>query len=578
MRTERAIAPLLAGPIYTITFDLALSGVYQDSKIEVFGSTAGSMGSYPWKSETSDGYIHLDIAPLSGDTITALQTSSAGEVSYPYPLAYSQRVLDVPKILPVPTVLSPVHTCSSYITVGNLIPGATVQGNVGLNPFDPFVIDELALAPEQTVELNPSVTLPPGAVVTVWQYVRRDGNDHSLPGYSLPIEDLGLHNPLRKPKISPVPEGCDTSASVHELILGADLRLDNVPLWFEAYGVPEGDYVAESFTGGLGVPGESSDALTAFQYFPRCDLKSEVSTVYIPTPGPPDIPYALPFAENADAINFEKLSPGGDLTVRLWYTRPGNFDVFIGSMPIKSSNQAFPIPEPWKPLRDRSGVGKANLDFIQTSSCGIEGFQSSPNEPRPAPKIPKIYISGPMYECSTFVEVMGFEQSQSVYLVDEDHRRLSAPVSGNSSVVRVSTYAELKAGQNIYAVQQDVSGDTEWFSDKFTVSSLSLEGNNLTQPVITKSLQSGDQRLVVSNLLGGASVSVIVDGSLFYKGEVMWNKTFHATHPEETIFLARPLSTGQSVLVVQKLCQFSSSLEGEKNSVEGPNLFIQEGV
>lgn len=321
--------PILYGPIYSITPVMHLGGVHTGYNLLATGSVNGLLTNYhyrePGDRPLSDQWIPFETLPAAGEYIVVEQTVSfrAGGPYYSGTTRVDQRVKvgPLPSQLPPVDIKSPIHTCSDYIQLGGLIPGAWVYVQIEGGPM--LVAAQARKGTENMFLLSVSVDLTGGKYILVWQGVNEKGDPRgevklrSNPTRSV-IGVSKFKNPLVPPGFSETPRTCYNEIYLSSMLDGAQSGV-SAPDDGQSFAAINSDAERWKFEGWLprAVGSGSPGIAEANQFFARCKLESPTSK------SPPiikttklEIPKVeTPLCERRTTIEITNLAPGNSLLI-----------------------------------------------------------------------------------------------------------------------------------------------------------------------------------------------------------------------------------------------------------------------
>jgi hypothetical protein len=555
------IPPIVYGPVYPISPSLHLGGVFSGSVVTIDGSISGILATITYNGRNTEPWLPFAREPVEGEYIIVEQTSLKGLNSGKSSLRAVQ-VTPIPNPLPCPIIIQPLHNCSNIINLGGLIPGARITVQV----HGTKTVDAVIERPSQAFQLDPLVSFGPGDIFTVFQSAIL--HDRSLPNCitrSLPVEDLGLHNPLPLPLMKPSPRACTSNATFEGLVTGASLSVANEGRSYWAGGVSGG--TQEISWADFNLPWLKGP-ITAEQAFPRCNLTSDISTDLV-LPADPLKPPVLTngLCIQSTSIHLSGLNVPSELQVqRLVSGHPELTQ--LRNIPINQVNYEMPIPDDW-PLIDSNGA--VSFQFLQKTGCGTSPWSPSLYINMPISAIEKPTILPPLYECSRFITIQHATPICQMYASTVDGTPLSANFTVMQSDFFLHTdalYHPLVENDKVQLIQFGCGRD--WESDAVSVLAVPPE---LPAPSLP-ALRPGDQFMKVGDVIPGASVFAIVDGQRFYPVAIFWTADFEAVTTEVTLQFSKPLVLNQKVLAIQELCGNYSSLDSHPATVSLAQLVL----
>ena len=597
--SPNSFPPILHGPIFPVTPVVHLTGVNLNWNVKVTGTVSGQLADFPYvhpETPPFDQWITLSALPKESEILQVEQyTVDAGQViSSARGLdAVAVSVLPLPidpfGFLAAPIVISPVHTCSSFIGLDGIIPGAWVDVEIENGPS--LVHQQARHGVQDSFDLDESVPLPKGAMLNVWQSVIGNDTKTNLDSHktkSGPIADLGLTQPLKPVSYYPQePRTCYNEVSISNMIAGSILHVvaPNNDQSFEANVFDNEKYDFQGWFPqpiGSGPPGY----LLADQSLPRCGLSSGKAesallfeTTTLPTPK-----LVTPICEDQERINLESLVPGALLTiVRLVGAKSGTptnagdpSQTRIQS--LFATATSVDIPDNWS-LDDPNGEVSFQISQADVSDCRLESDPSDPlfvvaSTDTNGTQLSTLNLSpDPAFVCSTFLFVKGLTIGAELQVFETDGSALLpdwVPVVGTSMVVTLSERLTLlQKGNGIHASQRGCTA----VQASNTVQVETYPKVVLPDPTFPIPPRPSDKYIYAENLVPGASAYALVDGSIYDQTGSLWSTEQPVIYEKQNIDLQLLLQWKSSVSVVQTLCDVSNS-----SSVNLPGAFVDKAT
>ena len=565
--------PGLLGPIYPITPVIHLTGVQYGYSVITSGSMSGNLGNFFYNQEKerplSDQWIPLDILPKAGEYITVEQTKSF-PAGGPYESGPSYPVLvqALPNPLPKIDVPIPIHTCSDYIFLTNLIPGAWIY--VQLDGGDYLVNGVQARkGTEDNFLLDVNVPLPGGKIIYVWQMTGKPASSKDLtsePTVST-IQESHFSDPLPAPEFFETPRTCYNELAISNILEGASVRAfapdGNQGLAARVSGLER--YKFDGWLPTVVGSGEPGTARSR-QLFMRCKLSSPYATSppIIKTPTLPPPLGEGPVCDDQKRIRLFNLATGNILIVerRVNGIPAPVRDSQIIIDPIPSNTYEFDIPSRWTMV---DPAGEVSFVFYPKAreGCSADGSQSSSSvtvtvgKPPDAPNSAPILRPGRAYTCSNLLWVENTSQSSLIQIRDSLGRPLlPRPIYvveyQKPTFIRLPYRLPNIKDYTLYVEQRGCHSDYD--SKKIPV--VPYPKPNLPQPEIPDNAwpYEKDTSIHAGKLVVGATVYVIVDGHRYTESGRPWSKEVDVTREEIDIPLNAELKADMKVGVVQYLC------------------------
>lgn len=588
--------PTLHGPIYPVTPVVHLTGVNLNWNVKVTGTVSGQLADFLYvhpETPPSDQWITLSALPKESEILQVEQyTVDAGQfISSGRGLdaaAVSVRALPIDPLgfLPAPIVLGPVHTCSSFIGLDGIIPGAWVDVEIENGPS--LVHQQARHGVQDTFDLDESVPLPKGAMLNVWQSVIGNDTKTNLVSdktKSGPIADLGLTQPLKPVRYYDQPRTCYNEVSIFDMIAGSILHVV-APDNDQSFGAEVLDNEKYDFQGwfpqpiGSGPPGY----LLADQSLPRCGLSGKAEWTLFETTTLPTPKLVTPICEDQERINLKSLVPGALLTiVRLVGAKSGTptnagdpSQTRIQS--LFATATSVDIPDDWS-LHDPNGEVSFQISQAGVSDCSLKSDPSDPlfvvaSTNTNGTQLSTLNLSpDPAFVCSNFLFVKGLTIGAELQVFETDGSALLpdwVPVVGTSMVVTLSERLTLlQKGNGIHASQRGC----KVVQASNTVQVETYPKVVLPDPTFPIPPRPSDKYIYAENLVPGASAYALVDGSIYDQTGSLWSTEQPVIDEKQNIDLQFPLQWKSSVSVVQTLCDVSNS-----SSVNLPGAFVEKAT
>lgn len=536
---------VVSGPVTPASPNVLVTGVLAGAEVSVLAD-GGEIGRLV---ATVPGELRVPLAhaPAVGQMITALQ-ALGGETSSPSP--YPVAVIAVPSPLPTPVIASELNTGMADVWLNGLVPGATVVGEIGGQPF----AKSQAPATGAWLGLEPTQPIPAGAILRVFQAM--DGMAASPSAESLPIPAFSLEREHRlpQPQLAVPLRDCATARRFQSVTSGAVTTIENEGR-AESWPNP-----AAAYDGYGGYPLKMGK-LIAHQEMPRLALKSDPVTLGVEAviPETPTVTQSL--CPDTRRLRVSGLTPGGTLFVsRSVKDSPTtSHGTTLGYAGIAYPEQDFDIPADVA-LTDPAGPVVLQLTQI-LCEAGSKYAEVSVVEPAPLASAPS--IAEPLYDCARLLVVKAAQPGALVQAFDADGTTpLSDLVPAPAANFVLPLWFPVKAGHKLKLIQIGCSAGGE--SPVVAVQDLP---DPLPVPQVEAPVRPGAGSVKLSGVLPGARVHLLVDG----KPRV----GITSTQADPIVYLPPPLLVeGQRLFAIQTLCDRSSAPEGRGVTVVRGHLKI----
>jgi hypothetical protein len=537
------LPPVVFGPITPITPEVRIGGVLPDAKVTVLanhGATQTTLGAATAKAP-GDIWIALSQKPKAGWAVVAIQ-EIGGQTSEPSGQAVV--VIDTPKVLAIPAIVSEINTCMADALADGLLPGATLVADIGGTHF----AKTQATRTTQWIGLDQTKAIPAGAVLEIHQEAHVGGQlVKSAVATTLPIKSLKLEV-LPPPVIAPPLEGCRTAVTVATATPGAVLKIDNV-------GMSEGTVNPTSSFTAQGLP-LVQGALIASQRMPRCKLASKDAHYTVGPPTPPPAPLVQhSVCPQVACIVATQLVPGAILTVVRHVKVSPNGTQFGADHVFGIGHETETIYLGAKDMEPTDPLGPVTFTLYQTL-CKISGASTEVAVAVPGGPFGKPKIIEPVYACARAVRVSGAHAGAWVQAFDGATKQpVTDIVVAPASDFLLKLWLPAVAGATILLRQIGCSAD----GDSPVVTVHKLPGK-LPAPVVKAPVRPGTNAVELSGVLPGARVFVLVDGAVRAQMEC-WTDT-------PTVYLSgAPLQETQKLFAMQAMCDQWSPKEGQSVTV-----------
>ena len=542
------LPPIVFGPITPITPEVLVGGVLQDAKVTVLAfhnSTQTTLGGATAKIP-GDIWVALSKKPKPGWNVVAIQELGAYK-SEPSPQPVV--VVDTPKDLAAPAIVSELNTCMADVLADGLTPGATIVAKIGGASLATTPVSRTL----QWIGLNQTSAIPVRSVMEIHQEASVGGQILQSPiAKTLPIASLKLEN-LPPPVFVPPLEGCGTDIDVARVTPGAILKIDNggmsestVSPWanFKAHGMPL-----------------TEGPLVASQRMPRCNLVSKDANYTVTPPSWPPTPLVQQtICPKVACFVASHLIPGATLNV----TRCVRVSANVSSSQFGSSRK-FGIGHETETIY----LGSEGMELtdpqgpvfftVSQTLCGVVGKFTEVSiavagGPFGPPKIVE-----PVYGCSRAVRVSGAHAGAWVQAFDSPSKMpISDLVVAPAQDFLLKLWFPAVPGANILLRQIGCNAD----GASQAVAVKKIPGR-LPTPVIKEPVRPGTNAVQLSGALPGARVFILVDGVVRTQSDC-WTDT-------PTFYLAGALlAENQKLFAMQSMCdQWSPN--------EGPSVAVAKG-
>ncbi|ORY11150.1 hypothetical protein BCR34DRAFT_601599 [Clohesyomyces aquaticus] len=564
--------PILHGPLYPITPVMHVTGVRPEYSLIAEGTLSGILANYyypkPGDRPLSDQWIPFDILPREGEYITVRQTKQfrAGgpDESGTTPPELRIQVQALPKTLPPTTLLTPVHICSDYISLGGIIPGAWIHAQLesGAN----LVSEQARKGAKDRFHLNYNGPLPGGVHIVVWQSVTEKGDstgDSKKLKYL--IEDGKFKEPLAELQFYETPKTCYNEIALANMLDSAYIRVV-APDHGQSFDANNGNVDSYKFAGWLpqAVGAGEPYVAEAYQSFDRCKLKSSVSKspTIIKTPklGTPKV--SSPLCDDKRTFTVGDLATGQSLWVtRLVNGQPAPDHHYEQRIePIPGPSVEFQIPENW-PLIDPAGA--VSFEFVQKGieSCSVASDISEPlrvtiGPPSGSSRERPVLSPGKMYYCSNVLRVDKVTIGASLQILSDNGRMLlPRPIDVTESPMVVHLPGRIYEKTELFALE--TSCHTGLFSNRIPV--VPYEKDRLPDPTFAKAPMAFSRKVDVAGLVPGARAYVVVNSSRRTGSGKLWSQEVDVISERQEIPLNEQLRVGNKVGIVQYLCDATDS-------------------
>lgn len=541
-----------------------MKGIWQGAVVTITGSQSDSLASVTYNSGNPEAWVPITGQPVVGEYIIVEQSINGVSSGEPA-LSGTDIVQPVPDPLPIPAITQPLHTCSDFIVLDNLIPGGEIMVQVNGITFAQGQIERTL----QEFLLNPNIPIAVGDIFKVWQTVTVPGKTpvtlQSDATHSLAVENLKLSNPLPEPGIQPQPVACTADATFDNLIVGSYLNWSNAgDVWW----VDSVDRATEEWN--WGGPALQTGPITAQQSFNRCSLASPVFTgTVLPAP-----PLTAPVVADGLCTQVTKFHVSGlntPCTLFIYATLPsGNTTIMEGrKFAASDAEMDVPIPADWY------GQSPASFQFQQTTACGASP-ESKPLTLKTLSSISTPVLVSPIYECSHFIHIQQATPDCMMYVRTGDW----AMMSDNFTVAQADFFLHTDAlYEPLYKTEVLVL--TEWGcavhaeSTPVTVTPAPLVSLAPPKPTITSILRPGQTTVGVDGVIPGAIVSLLVNGENFAPNFVPWAPPVEALSTSVTLTMSQPLVAGQILIPIQQMCgNFSTATNTTGVTVQKATLKV----
>jgi hypothetical protein len=369
---------------------LYLEGLLPGATMEVRdgGAVIGS-------GQSHDGVarVHLSNAIHAGSNIEGQQTAcgAPGVVTHP-PGPLPPAVSKQQHTLPAPTVEDPLVECSQRVTVGSVLPGATVELSRSGGPSLSTCFD----LPSLFFGVSPHLTV--GETVTARQYYR---DCEQVSPWSTPSVVVDPLDPVPIPSTKEPLCKDGTNVTVCGLKAGARVRITVAPVPHHG-GFPVGGTVYEAFApedgcfdfpfAAPGLPGDS----VVYATQELCGRQSDPSNVVPVDPAPDSLPtpkVTEPLFECATVVHVENLHPGSRVYV------VSDFVGEIGQKQVFNTEEDVTVA----PLLT-AGPPPDNI-YAYAIGCGLNSSDSAKVTVQRLDQLRPPKVAEPLYSCQTHVKV-----------------------------------------------------------------------------------------------------------------------------------------------------------------------------
>ncbi|MGA9071393.1 MAG: hypothetical protein WB424_14105 [Terracidiphilus sp.] len=489
------LPPLLDGPITTANKQVYVDNLLPNATVTVFANGA-QVGS---ATNVNPGAILVPLTATlqQGQKITAKQSYNGTNPNISATglsdASNAIKVQAVPNPLPTPSFASGLTVCASSIYLGNLLPGAEVHVKQGSN-----ILVNGVTATLTTQSFPVTGTLTSGSSLEAWQTA---GGHSSAKVGSLAVTDPA--GPLPAPVVAEPLLGCQTAVNLSNLIPTANIEISNAgnenfasTPWnaFELYGM---------------TPLVAGQTLTARQYFTKCDRAPSPTASFTVSSDPPPFPkVSYKPCGNVKQLFVTNLVPGSVLTIKRVVATSSNTNTItvIGSMGVSQPTATVNLPQSFS-ATDPNGPVSLWLEVLLCNrNLPAPGYTKVAFAPQGGPYGPPA-LETPLYDCVNVVVVTGTHPGTEIQVFSGS---ISDPISptvvatGPKTVVQLWT--PLVTNQSIFVKQTGCNANGE--SHHEVVKSF----NKLDAPVIVTPVRPGDSSVQVSNVLIGATVTLLVNG------------------------------------------------------------------
>jgi hypothetical protein len=564
-----APVPILHGPIYPITPVLHLSGVRPGYRLLATGSVSGLLIDYSYRESDErplvDQWIPFNTIPKENEYIVVEQMVSfpAGGpyTSGPTPPDQRVQVQSLPQQLPPLQLSVPLHTCSDYIQLSDIIPGAWVFAKIENGPM--LVTAQAMKGTEDKFYLDMNGPLPGGNYIEVWQSAsKKDVPDRDSIHKSFPIQDSRYSNPLKALGYPDEVRLCYNEISLISMLEGAwiDVFAPSNNQWFPAINGNVDKYKFEGwFPRAIG-PGEPFHAEST-QSFKRCGLSSPPSKSFrIVQPGLLRTPKVdTPLCHQRSSVVITNLMPGGSLRIRRLVNGVAGRDSERFVDPIPTSSYEFIFPDTWG-LVDAAGPVTFILQQFGRDGCTVESDPSSPitviigRPPGTNPDPPILNPKPHMYLCSNLLWVDKSAIGSSIQIRNSNGQTMlprPVPVTESPTVIRLPN----RLHSVKYSLWAEQTGCHMNFKSN-TIEVVPYPEPTLPEPKIPESNtpMALDTQVFAKGLVPGARAYVVVDGDRRNIDGRHWSHEVDILYSDQFIPLNIPLEADRKVGVVQFLC------------------------
>ncbi|MDR3098649.1 MAG: hypothetical protein LBV73_16445 [Paraburkholderia sp.] len=546
---DKPLPPVVQGPITPFSPVVRVTGALQGAVVTVQqnGVTLGQASS----GSNANLDVPLSRKPLAGQPVTAVQ-EMGGVTSDPGP--YGVTVIDAPQMLPMPTVVSALHTCMADAMADSLFPGATVYVEIGGQPFAKL----MAQVCRQWLSIDPQKPIHAGAQLAIWQELDLGGGQllKSAVFASLPIPAwMRSENGLQPPKLGTPLQACSTSIAFLDVAGGASTSIDNEGM-SETYVNPSNAYL------GVGSLPLRKGKLVAQQFMRRCGFESAQTTLDVSPPSPPGAPIVIaPTCPDTRRIRLANLVPGAELHFRRRIDTGAGASSFdnYSVLGVGASEQDLDLPDSI-PLSDP--VHPVLLEFWQ-QLCGQPGPNTQSAVRAPAAHQNPPVVREPVFDCTRGLHVQGASAGALLQAFDAStNAPLSQLVSAPVADFVLPLWLPLQTGEKVIVRQTgcNASGDS-------TVVYVKPAPNPLETPVITPP-RPGANTVTLARVLPGASVQLLINGIARTPEISVW------ADPGIVPVPGAALAENDDVLPVQRVCAVRSRYEGRGTRVEKGRLAL----
>lgn len=507
MANPPPLPPVVDGPVFTTSTQVYVDNLLPHSTVSVYNDAASTSIVGTATTSTSPGAIWVPFTkPISaGQPITARQQYTGSDPSIKVsglsgPSNIPVPVLPVPTALPSPIFVSGFCTCMDSILMDGLIPGATLTVDMvaGSPPATTTLVSAPVTETPQWFTLA-TITIPANAALHAWQNIGALKSPVTPGLYPVPVAP-----PLRAPAVTSLPLlSCETAIGVSDLVPGADLKILNASNE-DTVTNPWSSYTLDGL-----IPLQVG-ALTAQQYFTRCDQKEQGPianfTVVKQPPKFPKVSYT-PCADVTE-LSVSDLLGGEILTVSVSYsTTSGPVVQSLGSQGVSGKTAMVNLPTNWYPS---GAVGPVILQVAVTlcdNPLPSPGYTpvtvAEPPGPFPAPK-----VQAPLYACATSVFIEGANPGSVIQVFSGSLSvPRSNPVIATTANFSVKLWTPLAAGESIFASQIGCNATRQ--SPHVVVQPVP----KLPLPIVVGPVLSGATSVLVKEVVPGSQVVLFVDGA-----------------------------------------------------------------
>jgi len=541
------VSPRIVGPVSPLSTVVRMTGHGPGAVVEVVAidGTDERQIARDTPSSAFDGYVALGSIRLrEGEWLATRQTDAAGDKSALLPASERVQVLAEPTAADATAVAILTHAsiCAECLYIDGAYPGAEVS-----------IYDSTGVLRGSTLAIGTLARLgfAPGLDSSGYT-VRQQLGPYTGPSVAVGDPDYPFPIRMKRPPAPQIVEpvtACSLFVGLDDVIGGATVRLRRLKrgslLWDEDLRCVDVQRVMWPVA-----DLEKGDLLAVRQTL--CGAHSEEREVTV-LPAAVRTPWVLPPCERDDRVVVFELEPGAEVDIRI--EAGGSVESIRGYAYGPVCGFALPLGT----LRRGARVS------VRQRMCGLERESPAVKVEVHVPNLPP-RIDGPLRACATRVRVRNVPPGATVKLLSQNHRVRSLEGCIGSAIalpaqpfVDVSVLA-LQPNDTVWPVLVRcgtlVEGLAEGVIPVFDVGPPRLE------PVTTCG------RIVVSDVIAGATVEIFVDGR--HAGGPVVSPTTVCTFPRPSF-----LTVGSTTYARQRACGTLSSSSNVQSATLGKLEFVE---